>query len=122
MAANSIAPSARGLDIYLDGADWKLDLWSADGATQINGGTVGTVEVATGGIVALPLDLRGLGGDAAHELRMHGAGSVKVRYSDPASSDSPVSSKTVVNGETIGAQIESIVSVTGVTRIGISWG
>jgi hypothetical protein len=125
MGANSIAPSPKALDLYLDGSDWKLDIWTADGATQIAAVTatqVGEVAVAVGGIVTIPLDLRALGGDAAKELRVFGAGSAKVHLSSALSSAFPVSSHTVVAGEVIAEQVEKIVSITGLTRIRIAWG
>jgi hypothetical protein len=125
MASNSIAPSPRAVDFYLDGSDWKVDLWSADGSAQIAASTattVGTVEVGVGGIVTLPLDLRAFGGDAAKELRVFGSGSIMLRLASAASSDFPVSSHTLVAGEVLAEQVEEIVDVSGLTRIRVSWG
>jgi hypothetical protein len=121
--SNSVAPSRKALDIYLVGADWKVDLWSADGSTQAVSTTIGTVDVDAASIVALPLDLRALGGDAAHELRIHGGGVLKVLHTEALSSDFPVAALTVVNGEVVGEQIEKIISIgAGITRIRIAWG
>lgn len=123
MASNSVAPSRKTLDLYLDGADWKVDVFAEDGTTQIADATIGNVAVDASSIVAIPLDLRELGGDAAHELRIHDAGVIKVYLADPPRKDFPVSALTVVNGEIIGAQIEKIIDIgAGITRVRISWG
>lgn len=122
MAENSIAPSRRAVDLYLDGADWKLALHVADGTTQIGTALVGSVQV-TSSIVALPLDLRGLGGgEPANELRFHTAGTVKLQLSRPLSDAFPVSAHAVVDGEVIGAEVERIVDLGTVTRARIAWG
>ena len=123
MAANSIAPSKKALDLYLDGADWKLSLYTVDGATQIGAATVGKVTVAAGGIVAIPLSLRDLGADAAHELRIFGAGTIKVIHVGQLSDAFPCAELTVATGEVINQQIEQIVAISaGITRVSIAWG
>lgn len=106
----------------LDGSDWTLKLFPSDGSTPIDTGTVGTVGVTTGGVVALPLDLRALGGEPAHELRVHGAGTLKIIPAQPLSAAFPVSEVTVAAGEVLGIQIEKIISITGCTAIRIAWG
>jgi hypothetical protein len=122
MASNSIAPHVCTVDLYLDGSDWKLDLYETDGVTQVNA-DVGAVEVSSSAVVALPLDLRALGGDAANELRVHGPGVIYVRPTRPLSSAFPVSACTVVAGETMGMQVEEIVDIdAAVLRVRISWG
>lgn len=122
MASNSIAPSARTVDLYLDGADWKLALHEADGVAQIGAGTVGGVDIATGGVVTLPLDLRALGGEPAHELRFFGGGVVKLIPTQPLSTAFPVSAHTVGAGEVLGIQVEKIVDMGANTRVRIAFG
>lgn len=124
-ASNSIAPSKFALDLYFDGADWKLALFAADGVTAIGAAPtkVGKVDVATGGIVAIPLSLRDLGGDAANELRIFGGGEIKVIHLGRASEAFPVAGLTVAAGEVVAHQVESIVSIgAGITRVSIAWG
>jgi len=99
MASNSIAPSVKALDIYLDGTDWKVDLYAEDGTTQIASTTIGTVDVDADSIVAIPLDIQAMLGAAAHEIRVHGAGVIKVRHADAVKSSFPVAALTVANGE-----------------------
>jgi hypothetical protein len=122
MTANSIAPSSRSLDIYKDGSDWKAALHVADGTTQITSATIGTVAVGATSIVTFPLDLRAMGGDAAHEIRCVGAGTIKVRHAKPLNASFPVAALAVVDGEVIGQQVESIVDPGALTRIRIAWG
>ncbi len=120
MNSNSIAPSRKSVDLYLDGSDWKLDLYDVDN-NAITNATIGNVTV-TSGVVALPLSLRDLGGDASHELRIHGDGTIKIRTSEALSSEFPIAGLTVKNGEVIGQQVEIIESISGCTRIRIAWG
>lgn len=123
MASNSIAPSARAVDLYLDGSDWKVALFADDGTTQIADTTIGTVAVNADSIVALPLDLRAMRGDAANELRIHGAGIIQVSHTEVFSKDFPIASLTVADGEVMGQQVEKIVSIgAGITRVRIAWG
>jgi hypothetical protein len=123
MASNSIAPSGKAIDVYLDGTDWKVDLWSEDGNTQVASTNIGTIEVDASSVIAIPLNLRKFGGDAANELRIFGAGYVMVRYAKPMNADFPVSSLTVADGEVLGQQIETIEYVEPtITRIRIAWG
>lgn len=125
MSANSIAPSRRALDLYLDGSDWKAALFDAAGSTQIasaGASAIGDVDVASGSIVTLPLDLRALGGEPANELRIHGAGTIKLQLARPLSDAFPVSAHLVVDGEVIGAEVERIVDLGAVTRVRIAWG
>ena len=125
MASNSIAPSVKAVDLYLDGGSWKLRLLTANGATVIGLAetTVGDVTVAIGGSVTLPLSLRALGGDAAHELRIFGGGELKVIHAQQLSGAFPCAGLTVVSGEVVAQQIESIVEIgAGITRISIAWG
>lgn len=124
MASNSIAPSKKALDLYLDGADWKLSLFAPDGITQIStGAVVGRVTLGTNGVVSFPLSLRDLGGDAAHELRIFGADEIKLIHVSPASEAFPVAGLTVATGEVVAHQVESIVEIgAGITRVSIAWG
>lgn len=122
MSANSIAPSQRTVDMYLDGSDWKLALFEADGLTQITDGTVGSVEVA-GSAVTFPLDLEALGGEPAHELRVFGSGTITILPTQPLSSAFPASVHTVVAGEVLGIQIQQILTLdAAVARVRIAWG
>lgn len=128
MTSTSIAPSVKTVDIYLDGSDWKVDLFADDGTTQIASAVIGTVPVDANSIVALPLDLRALGKDAAHEIRVFGAApntkyDLKVRHAEPISIDFPVALLNVVDGEVLGQQVEKIVSIgSGITRLRLAWG
>lgn len=123
MASNSIAPSVKALDIYLDGTDWKVDLYAENGTTQIASTTIGSVEVDADSIVAVPLDIQAMLGAAAHEIRVHGAGVLKVRHVEAAKSSFPVAALTVVEGEVLGQQIASIVAIgSGITRLRIAVG
>lgn len=123
MASNSIAPSVKALDIYLDGSDWKVDLYAEDGTTQIVSTTIGSVDVDADSIVAVPLDIVAMFGAAAHEIRVHGAGVLKVKHVEVAKSSFPVAALTVANGEVLGQQIASIVAIgAGITRLRIAVG
>jgi hypothetical protein len=123
MASNSIAPQPRALDIYLDGADWKVDLYAANGTTQIASTTVGSVAVSATSGVTMPLDLRGMGGEPANGLRIFGAGDLKLILAQPASAAFPISKHPVVAGEVVEHQIEKVFSIgAGITRISIMWG
>lgn len=122
MASNSIAPSQRTVDMYLDGAAWKLALFEADGLTQITNGTVGSVEVA-GSAVMFPLDLEKLGGEPAHELRVFGPGTITILPKQPLSSAFPASVHTVVAGEVLGVQVQQILTLdAALVRVRIAWG
>jgi hypothetical protein len=122
MTSNSIAPSGRAIDIYKDGSDWKVALHVLDGTTQITSTTIGTVAVGATSIVTFPLDLRAIGGGAAHEIRCVGAGVIKVRHTNPINKDFPIAALTVVDGEVLGQQIESIVDPGALSRLRIAWG
>ena len=123
MSANSIAPSGKAVDIYKDGSDWKVALYETDGTTQIASTQIGTVEVDAASIIELPLDLRAMGGDAAHELRIHGAGIIKVRHVEALNADFPVAALTVVEAEVPGQQFNTIEAIgSGITRVRIAWG
>lgn len=128
MASNSIAPSRKALDLYLDGADWKVALYAPDGTTQATSTTIGTVDVSAASVVVLPLDLRAMGGDAAHELRIFltspaTSGVIKVIHTDALESSFPVAGLTVIDAEVIGQQVEKIVAIgSGIGRIRIAWG
>jgi hypothetical protein len=123
MSSNSIAPSGRAVDIYLDGSDWKVDLYATDLSTQVASTSIGAIAVGADSVVAVPLDLRALGGDAANELRIFGAGILMVRHVKPLLASHPVAALTVANGEVIGQQIESIEDIgAGITRISIAFG
>jgi hypothetical protein len=123
MPSNSIAPSVKALDIYKDGSDWKVNLFASNGTTQIVSADIGTVEVNASSIVTFPLDLRKIGGDAAHELRIFGAGNITVRYGQTFNDDFPHSKLAVVDGEVLGQQVESIKEIgAGITRVRIAWG
>lgn len=123
MASNSNAPSRFALDIYLDSSAWKLALYAPDGTTQAESTTIGRVAVDVGGVIAIPLSLRDLGGDAAHELRVFGAGELRVKHVGRASESYPIAALTVASGEVLGQQIEEIVSIgVGITRVSIAWG
>lgn len=123
-ASNSIAPSKFALDLYLDGSDWKLRLFAANGVTQIGtGAVVGKITLGTNGVVSFPLSLRDLGGDAANELRIFGGGEIKVIHLGRASETFPVAGLTVAAGEVVAHQVEQIVSIgVGITRVSIAWG
>ena len=123
MASNSIAPSGKSIDVYLDGSDWKVDLYATDLTTQVASVNIGTIAVNADSIVAIPLNLRALGGDAANELRIFGAGVIKVRHGNPMHTDFPVNALTVSEGEILGQQFETIEDIgSGITRIRIAWG
>lgn len=124
-SSNSVAPSRKALDLYLDGSDWKVDLFAADGTTQITNTTINGIAIDASSIVDLAngIDLRALGGDAAHEIRIHGGGVLRVQHAEMFDPNFPVHALTVVNGEVLGQQIEKIISIgTGITRVRISWG
>lgn len=125
MASNSIAPSQRGVDLYPDGPDWKLSLYALDGTTQVASVKVGEVDVGAAGEVDLTngLDLRALGGEAAHELVIEGAGEITVILTDPLSPDFPAWKRKVANGDALGMQVEKILVIgAGITRVQILWG
>ena len=128
MASNSIAPSVKAVDIYDDAGTWKLALYADDGTTQIANTSINGVAIGAAGAVtfsaAAPLDLRKLGGGAAHEIRVTGAGVLTVRHVAPLGGASfPLAALTVATGEVLGQQIESIADVgTGITRLRIAWG
>ena len=120
--SNSAAPSQKALDLFKVGSDWTLLLYASDGTTQVVSTTIGTVEVGASSEVTLPLDLRALGGSAAHSLRIFGAGVIKVVHAHQFNTSFPVAALTVVDGEVIPEQIEKIVDISGSTRVRISWG
>jgi hypothetical protein len=123
MASNSIAPSGRAFDIYFDGSDWKVDLYETDLSTQIASTTIGSVAIGAAGVVAFPLDLQALASEAAHELRIFGAGILMVRHVKPLLSSHPVAALTVADGEVLGQQVSSIEGIgLGITRIRIAFG
>lgn len=125
MASNSVAPSKKALDLYLDGSDWKVDLFAVDGTTQITSTTIGGIEIDASSIVDLTngISLRAIGGAAAHEIRIHGSGVLKVLHTEAVESAFPVAALTVVDGEVLGQQVERIVSIgAGITRVRIAWG
>lgn len=128
MASNSIAPSVKSVDLYDDAGTWKLALYAADGATQIASTSINGVAIGAAGSVAFsagaPLDLRKLGGDAAHEIRVTGAGVLMVRHASPLGGSAfSLAALTVATGEVLGQQVESIASIgAGITRLRIAWG
>jgi hypothetical protein len=123
MASNSIAPSGKAVELYLDGSDWKVALYADDGTTQIASVNIGAVEIDADSIVAIPLDLRAMSGDAANELRIFGAGVIKVRHVEPLNSSFPIAGLTVANGEVPGQQFATIEAIgSGITRVRIAWG
>lgn len=124
-AAKMFSASARALDIYLDGSDWKVALYAADRTTQIASTTIGTVSVNGSSIVTLPLDLEAMGGSPASELRIHAtaASTIKVRHAKPANADFPVAELSVIDGEIIAQRITDIEAIAAnITRISIAWG
>ena len=123
MSANSIAPSGKAVDIYFDDPNWKVALYASDRTTPIASTTIGGVTVGADSIVAIPLDLRAMGGDAAHELRIFGAGVIKVRHVEALNADFPVAALTVVEAEVPGQQFNTIEAIgSGITRVRIAWG
>lgn len=123
MTSNSIAPSGKAVDIYKDGSDWKVALYADDGTTQIASTTIGTVGVGASAIITFPLDLRAMGGDAANELRIFGAGVIKVRHVEALNSSFPIAGLTVAEGEVPGQQFATIEAIgSGITRVRIAWG
>lgn len=128
MASNSIAPSVKCVDLYDDAGTWKLALYAADGTTQIANTSINGVAIGAAGVVtfsaAEPLNLRALGGDAAHEIRVTGAGVLLVRHVSPLGGSAfQLAALTVATGEVLGQQIDGIASIgAGITRLRIAWG
>jgi hypothetical protein len=114
--------AVKVIDIELVTGAWIVQLETEAGGAIVST-TIGAVAVDGAGAVALPLDLVALGGSFATEIRVFGAGELKLTHASPASVSHPVAKMDVEDAEIIAQRVSKIHAIgASITRLSISWG